>query len=47
MNTSTPGVETLLTQAVEIFVSAEGRAFVEQACTRDESANRSSRRTDD
>ncbi len=32
MNRSTPSVETILAQAVEIAVSAERQAFVEQAC---------------
>jgi len=36
MNTSTPSVETILAEAVEIAAPAERQAFVEQACARDE-----------
>jgi serine/threonine protein kinase len=35
MNTSTPGVETILAQAVEIAAPDERHAFVEQACAGD------------
>jgi hypothetical protein len=35
MNRSTPSVETILAQAVEIAAPAERQAFVEQACDGD------------
>ncbi len=35
MNTSTPGVETILAQAVEIAAPAQRQAFVERACAGD------------
>ena len=35
MNTSTPSVETILAQAVEINFSRRDEAFVEQSCAGD------------